>query len=90
MTAKKKLAHKKLTLLQFAEKSGKVSKACRMRNISGSRFHEYKRSFQEFGLKGLIDKPPIPGLHPNEVTDDIKKRIIELSLEPPAFGRQRI
>jgi hypothetical protein len=24
------------------------------------------------GLEGLIDKPPIPGLHPNELSDEIK------------------
>ena len=90
MTAKKKLAHKRLTLLQLAEKLGNVSKACRMHKVSRSQFYEYKRSFQEFGLEGLIDKPPIPGSHPNELSDEIKNRIIELSLEHPAFGQQRI
>ena len=90
MTAKKKLAHKRLTLLQLAEKLGNVSKACRMHKVSRSQFYEYKRSFQEFGLEGLIDKPPIPGPHPNEIPEDIKKRVIALSLEFPAFGQQRI
>lgn len=90
MTAKKKLAHKRLTLLQLAEKLGNVSKACRMHKVSRSQFYEYKRSFQEFGLEGLIDKPPIPGSHPNELSDDIKKRIMDLSLEHPGFGQQRI
>jgi len=90
MTAKKKLAHKRLTLLQLAEKLGNISKACRMHKVSRSQFYEYKRSFQEFGLDGLIDKPPIPGPHPNELSEGIKRRIIELSLEHPAFGQQRI
>lgn len=90
MTAKEKLAQKRLTLLQLAEKLGNVSKACRMHNVSRSQFYEYKRSFQEFGLEGLIDKPPIPGPHPNELSDDVKNRIMELSLEHPAFGQQRI
>lgn len=90
MTAKKKLAHKRLTLLQLAEKLGNVSKACKMHKVSRSQFYEYKRSFQEFGLEGLIDKPPIPGPHPNELSKDIKNRIVDLSLEHPAFGQQRI
>ena len=34
-----------------------------MHKVSRSQFYEYKRSFQEFGLEGLIDKPPIPGPH---------------------------
>jgi transposase InsO family protein len=90
MTAQKKLAQKRLTLLQLAETLGNVSKACRMHKVSRSQFYEYKRAFQEFGMNGLIDRPPIPGSHPNELSDETKKKIIELSLEHPAFGQQRI
>ena len=90
MTAKKKLAHKRLTLLQLAEKLGNVSKACRMHKVSRSQFYEYKRSFQEHGLEGLVDKPPIPATHPNQIPDTTKERIVSLSLEHPAFGQQRI
>ncbi|MEH0023008.1 MAG: helix-turn-helix domain-containing protein [Desulfobacter sp.] len=61
MTADKKLAHKKLTLPQLAEKLG---------NVSRSQFYDYKRSFQEFGLEGLVDKTQIPVSHSNKVPDD--------------------
>lgn len=90
MAAKEKLAQKRLTLLQLAEKLGNVSKACLMHKVSRSQFYEYKRAFQEHGLDGLVDRPPIPGSHPNELTDEVKQRIIELSLLHPAFGQQRI
>lgn len=90
MTAKTKLAQKRLTLLQLAEKLGNVSKACRMHKVSRSQFYEYKRSFQEHGLEGLIDRPPIPASHPSELPKDVKNRIIDLSLKHPAFGQQRI
>ena len=59
MTAQEKLAQKRLTLLQLAEKLGNVSRACRMHKVSHSQFYEYKRSFQEYGLEGLIDRPPV-------------------------------
>ena len=59
MTAQEKLAQKRLTLLQLAEKLGNVSRACRMHKVSRSQFYEYKRSFQEYGLEGLIDRPPV-------------------------------
>jgi len=90
MTAKTKLAQKRLTLLQLAEKLGNVSKACRMHKVSRSQFYEYKRSFQEFGIEGLIDKPPIPSSHPSELSEDVKNKIIDLSLKQPTFGQQRI
>src|SRR5210317_1429843 len=90
MTANAKLAQKRLTLLQLAEKLGNVSKACRMHKVSRSQFYEYKRAFQVHGLDGLINKPPIPGSHPNELSKKIKEKIIDLSLKHPVFGQQRI
>ena len=90
MTAKKKLAQKKLNLLQLAEKLGNVSKACRMNKVSRSQYYEYKRAFQEHGFDGLIDKPPIPGPMPNELSEETKTRIVDLSLKHPTFGHQRI
>ncbi len=67
MTAKKKLAQKRLTLLQLGEKLGNISKACRMHKVSRSQFYKYKRAFQEHGLEGLVDKPPIPASHPYSI-----------------------
>ena len=90
MTAKTKLAQKCLTLLQLAEKLGNVSKACQMHKVSRSQFYEYKRAFQQYGFDGLIDKPPIPGSHPNELSKEVKQRIVDMSLKHPAFGQQRI
>ncbi len=90
MTATEKLAHKRLTLLQLAEKLGNISKACRMHKVSRSQFYEYKRAFQQHGLEGLVDKPPVPGSHPSQLSKKTTNRIIALSLEHPAFGQQRI
>ena len=90
MTAKQKLAQKRLTLLQLAEKLGNVSKACLMHKVSRSQFYEYKRAFQEHGFDGLIDRPPIPASHPNELSEEVKERIVKLSLMHPTFGQQRI
>jgi hypothetical protein len=38
MTATEKLAHKRLTLLQLAERLGNISKACLMHKVSRSQF----------------------------------------------------
>lgn len=66
MTAKKKIAQKRLTLLQLAERLRNVSEACRHHGISQSQFYEYKRAFQEKGFEGLMDRPPIPKTFANE------------------------
>jgi len=86
MTAKKKLAQKRLTLLQLAEKLRNVSEACRRHGVSLSQFYEYKRAFQERGFEGLIDRPPIPKEFPHEISPEVKEKVIEISLEHPAWG----
>ena len=86
MTAKKKIAQKRLTLLQLAEKLRNVSEACRHHGVSRSQFYEYKRAFQERGFDGLIDRPPIPKTFPHETLPEVKEKVIVRSLEHPAWG----
>lgn len=61
-----------------------------MHEVSRSQFYVYKRVFQEHGVEGLVDKPSIPASHPNALPEETRDRIIALSLEYPAFSRQRI
>lgn len=90
MTAAKKIAQKRLTLLQLAERLRNVSEACRHHGISRSQFYEYKRAFQERGLDGLVDRPPIPKSFPNETLQEVKERIIAVSLAHPVWGPVRV
>jgi transposase-like protein len=90
MTAEKKIAQKRLTLLQVAERIRNVSEACRRHSISRSQFYEYKRAFQERGFDGLMDRPPIPKNFPNETAADVKEKIIARSLKHPARGPVKI
>ena len=90
MTADKKIAQNRLTLLQLAERIRNVSEACRRRGISRSQFYEYKRAFQERGLDGLKDQLPIPKSFPNETPSEVKERIIAMSLKHPAWGPMKL
>ena len=83
MTAEKKIAQKRLTLLQVAERIRNVSEACRRHSVSRSQFYEYKRAFQERGLDGLMDRPPIPKSFPNETPADVREKVVAHSLKPP-------
>ena len=88
MTAEKKLAQKRLTLLKLAEKLRNVSEACRRQGVSRSQFYEYKRSFQKLGFEELIDRPLIPKSFANETPAEIRDKVIGLSLEHPAWGQK--
>ena len=90
MTAKEKVAHRKLSMLQLAEKLRNVSEACRIMGYSRQQFYEIKRSFQEQGFDGLLDKPPIAKSMPSKTPPELEKQVIELSVEHPAWGKLRI
>ena len=90
MTVKKKIAQKRLTLLQLAERLRNVSEACRHHGISRSQFYEYKRSFQEYGFEGLMDRAPIPKSCPHETPPELREKILALSLDHPVWGPVRI
>lgn len=90
MTAEEKLARQRLSVLELAQALGNVSEACRRRGISRTQFYEYKRRFQTHGLEGLKDLPPIHKSHPFTTPPETVERILELSLQHPAWGCVRL
>ena len=48
MTTEKKVARRKLTLLELAGQLGNVSKACRIVGYSRQQFYEIRRNFQTY------------------------------------------
>ncbi|GBE57863.1 hypothetical protein BMS3Abin01_00789 [bacterium BMS3Abin01] len=81
MTAKEKVAHRKLSMLQLAEKLRNVSEACKIMGYSRQQFYEIKRSFQEHGFDGLLDKPTVPGSVPTKTPPKLEKKVIDMSIE---------
>ncbi len=91
MTAKRKIAQRKLSMLQLAEKLNNLSEACRLMGDPRSQFYEIKRSFQLHGFDGLKDKPPIPKTVPHKTPSEVEEQVLlALSLERPTWGKQRI
>ena len=62
MTTDKKVARRKLSLLELASDLGNVSKACRVIGYSRQQFYEIRRNFQTCGADGLLDRLPRCGL----------------------------
>ncbi|NPV54701.1 MAG: IS481 family transposase [Firmicutes bacterium] len=90
MTAKEKVAQRKLSMLQLAAELGNVSKACKIMGYSRSQFYEIKRAFQTGGLEALLDRPSIPVSVPHKVAEEIEAKVIDLSIEHPAWGQMRV
>jgi transposase InsO family protein len=85
-----KLAHRRLTVLELAERLGNVAEACRRGGIDRTSFYGWKRRFQPHGLDGLKDLPPIAKSHPMTTAPEVVARIEELALAHPAYGCNRI
>src|SRR5215207_1399742 len=93
LTAKdtnEKLAHRRLTVLELAQRLGNATEACRRGGIDRASFYDWKRRFQTHGLDGLKDLPPIAKSHPMTTPSEAAARIECLALEHPAYGCNRI
>ena len=88
--ANEKLAHRRLTVLELAERLGNVSEACRRGGIDRTSFYDWKRRFQLQGLDGLKDLPPIAKSHPMTTPPEVVARIGELAVQHPAYGCNKI
>lgn len=90
MTTEKKVARRKLSLLELAADLGDVSKACRVMGYSRQQFYEIRRNFQTYGAEGLIDRlPGARGPHPNRVAAEVEQTILDHALAHPCHGPMR-
>jgi hypothetical protein len=91
MTTDKKVARRKLSLLELASDLGNVSKACRVIGYRRQQFYEIRRNFQPYGAKGLLDRlPGAEGPHPNRVPAEIETAILDHALAHPCHGPMRV
>lgn len=91
MTTGEKVARRKLTLLDLANDLGNVSKACKIVGYSRQQFYEIRRNFQTYGAAGLIDRLPGPrNPHPNRVSEEVEKAILDHALAHPCHGPVRV
>ena len=88
--ANQKLAHRRLSVLELAERLGNVAEACRRGGIDRTSFYDWKRRFQLEGLDGLKDLPPIAKSHPMTTPPEVVARIAALALKHPAYGCNRL
>jgi transposase InsO family protein len=90
-TAEKKIARRKLSLLELAQDLQNVSKACRLMGYSRQQFYEIRRQYQTYGSQGLVDRLPGPkGPHPNRVSEEVEQAVLAQSLQHPGHGAQRV
>lgn len=56
MTQQQYIIGRKLNILEFGEKLGNISEACRKLGVSRQHFYDIKSAVQENGIEGLLEQ----------------------------------
>lgn len=86
MTPGEIIAQRRRRLLELADELGNVSEACRMMGVSRTRFYEWKKISDRYGLDALTPKdrrsPQMPNATPTWVVNDL----LAMAVNEPTLG----
>jgi transposase InsO family protein len=83
------LVQRKIAAIEYAEKWGNVSKACRTFRVSRAGFYRWKKRYDEHGEDGLKLRKPIAKDHPRRIPETTVQKVLELR-RSYHLGPQRI
>jgi transposase InsO family protein len=83
------LLQRKIAAIEYAEKWGNVSRACRTFRVSRAGFYRWKRRYDEHGEDGLKLRKPIAKDHPRRIPETTVQKVLELR-RSYHLGPQRI
>ena len=86
-------ARSRLSVLELgkklqAEKCGGVREACRLSGMTPTWFYTYRKRYEESGLEGLKDRPPLHKPNPARELErkELRQDVIDLAIEVPDAG----
>ena len=89
MTPAQIIYQRRLSVLEHAERTGNVAETCRVFGISRTRYYEWKKRADHYGLEALMPKarrvPQMPGATPTHVVE----ALLTLAVLQPTVGCRR-
>lgn len=82
--------HRRLRVLEHAQASGNVAETCRMFGISRTRYYEWRKRAQQYGVEALMPKdrrvPQLPNATPTWVVEEL----LALAVAKPTLGCRQL
>lgn len=90
MTPDQIIAHRRRRLLELADELGNVSEACRQLGVSRTRYYEWKKMADQYGLDALTPKarrlPQLPNATPTHVVAEL----LTIAVTEPTLGCRQL
>jgi transposase InsO family protein len=80
---------RRLAVLEHAEKSKNVAETCRIFGISRTRYYEWKKSADAYGLEALMPKERRRPQLPNETPTHVVSELLTLAVTEPTIGARQ-
>lgn len=90
MTPDEIIYHRRLRVLEHAERSGNVSETCRVFGISRTRFYQWRNRARQYGVAALMPKgrrrPQLPNATPTWLVEELRA----LAVAKPTLGCRQL
>jgi len=90
MTQQQYIIRRKLNLMELGSQLGSISEACRKLGVSRQHFYDIKKTIEEEGVDGLLEKARNKPRIGNRVNPEIEQMVLQYSLEFPTHGQVRV
>jgi Homeodomain-like domain/Integrase core domain len=90
MSTEEKIARSRLSVLELSYILGNVRAACHQHGMTPTQFDAYQQCYQQYGIEGLKDLPPIHQLSPQTIPPKVVEQILAIRLAQPAWSSDTI
>lgn len=86
MTPSEIIYQRRVRVLELAVELGNVAEACRLVGVSRTRFYEWKRLSERYGLEALVPKDRRRPQEPNETPTHVIAELMSMVVAEPTIG----
>ena len=89
MTPAEIIAHRRRRLLELAEELGNISEACRQLGVSRTRYYQWRKLADAYGLDALTPKARRRPQLPNATPTHVVERLLSVAVTQPTLGARQ-